>query len=135
MAADTRTYDVEEANRVLPDVRRLTAQISELSMQLPELQDQVRIAEYRMKRPGAEAVEADRFEKAAAALRGSEDDLTAALGGLGRLGVSLKDPRAGLVDFFSERDGELVELCWRLGEPLVAHWHRIGEGFAGRRPV
>ena len=41
----------------------------------------------------------------------------------------------GLLDFPSERDGEIVELCWLHGEPTVAHWHRIGEGFAGRRPL
>ena len=33
------------------------------------------------------------------------------------------------------RTGELVELCWKLGEDAVGSWHRIGEGFAGRRPL
>jgi len=47
----------------------------------------------------------------------------------------LKDARTGLVDFLSWREGELIELCWRLGEDQVAHWHRIGEGFSGRRPL
>jgi hypothetical protein len=131
----TRTYHLHEANRALPQVRRLVGQIVELSGQLDELTDQVRIAEYRMRRAGATTTDADRFEESATALRRAEDDLVGALEGLQRMGVQLKDPRTGLVDFLSYRDGELVELCWQLGEDRVAHWHRIGEGFPGRKPV
>jgi len=131
----TRTYRLHEANRALPEVRRLVGQIVELSGQLDELTDQVRIAEYRMRREGATASERERFEESTGALRAAEDDLVAALGALHQMGVELKDPRMGLVDFLSYRDGELVELCWQLGEDRVAHWHRIGEGFRGRKPV
>ena len=131
----TRTYRLHEANRALPEVRRLVGQIVELSGQLDELTDQVRIAEYRMRREGATASERDRFEESTTVLRRGRDDLVAALQGLEGLGVQLKDARTGLVDFLSYRDGELVELCWQLGEDRVAHWHRIGEGFRGRKPV
>ena len=54
---------------------------------------------------------------------------------LDEMGIVLKHPVEGLVDFYSYRDGELVELCWKLGEDRVAHWHRIGEGYAGRKPL
>ena len=131
----TRTYRLHEANRVLPEVRRLVGQIVELSGQLDELTDEVRIAEYRMRREGAVPSDRERFEESAAALHAAEDDLVAAVTGLQQMGVELKDPRTGLVDFLSYRDGELVELCWQLGEDRVAHWHRIGEGFRGRKPV
>jgi len=50
-------------------------------------------------------------------------------------GVHLKDIRLGLVDFPAERDGEVVYLCWQFGEPEVAFWHRVEEGFAGRQPL
>jgi hypothetical protein len=131
----TRTYRLHEANRALPEVRRLVGQIVELSSQLDELTDQVRIAEYRMRREGATPSERERFDESTATLRAAEDDLVGALGGLHQMGVELKDPRSGLVDFLSYRDGELVELCWKLGEDRVAHWHRIGEGYPGRKPV
>jgi hypothetical protein len=131
----TRTYQLHEANRALPEVRRLVGQIVELSGQIDELTDQVRITEYRLRRDNAMASDQERFEESTAALRAAEDDMVRALAGLDELGVQLKDPRSGLVDFLSYRDGELVELCWRLGEDRVAHWHRIGEGFRGRKPV
>ena len=116
-------------------MRRLVGQIAELSVQLPELQDQLRIDEYKMRRPGASLDEADRFEQATAALRATEDDLAAAARELDEMGVVLKHPVEGLVDFYSYRNGELVELCWKLGEDRVSHWHRIGEGFPGRKPL
>ena len=130
-----RTYQVEEANRLLPQVRQLTGRVVEVSRQLPELQDQLRIAEYRMRRPGAGDRERDTYRKAAALLRSAEEDMVRAVGTLDEMGVALKDVQVGLVDFLSYREGELVELCWRLGEESVSHWHRIGEGYAGRRPV
>jgi hypothetical protein len=32
-------------------------------------------------------------------------------------------------------DGRRVWLCWKLGEPAVAHWHEVHEGLAGRKPI
>jgi hypothetical protein len=135
LARTQRIYEVPEANQVLPRVRRLVSRIAALSVQLPELQDEVRIAEYRMRRPSAGAEEADRYDQSAEAHRSAEEDLADAARALDEMGVVLKHPVDGLVDFYSYRDGELVELCWKLGEDRVAHWHRIGEGFPGRKPI
>ena len=105
MAPTHRTYEVPEANRVLPRVRRLVGQIAELSVQLPELQDELRIAEYLMRRPGASSDETDRFEQAAAALRSTEEDLAAAgFGGILAVGSgSARPPR--LIELSYEPDG------------------------------
>jgi hypothetical protein len=32
-------------------------------------------------------------------------------------------------------NGREVYLCWRLGEPDVAHWHELEGGFAGRQKL
>ena len=130
-----RTYEVEEANQVLPQVRRLVEQVVELGAALPDLEDQVRIAQYRRSRPDATEVDRAQHERGTEGLRQAEVDLAGALTALDGLGIQLKDMRVGLVDFLSYREGELVELCWKLGEDRVAFWHRIGEGFAGRRPL
>lgn len=65
-----------------------------------------------------------------------QDQLDAALLKLDALGALLKDPEAGLVDFYGQRAGELILLCWRLGEEeRIRFWHTLEDGFAGRRPV
>lgn len=54
---------------------------------------------------------------------------------LAGLGVLVKDLDSGLVDFPSDRYGEPVLLCWRVGEDAVAFWHDSSSGFAGRSPI
>mgnify|MGYP003445902188 FL=1 len=54
---------------------------------------------------------------------------------LDRWGLELKDPEKGLIDFFHERDGRMVYLCFQLGETAIAHWHDLHTGFAGRQPI
>jgi hypothetical protein len=130
-----RTYTVEEANQELPRVRRIVAQIAELSALLPELEDQARIAEYESKRPAASADDRARHQQARDSVSGAELELLKAVAALNGLGIQLKGPLEGLIDFPSYRDGELVELCWKLGEERVEHWHHIGEGFAGRKKL
>jgi hypothetical protein len=130
-----RTYTVEEANNELPRVRRIVAQIAELSALLPELEDQARIAEYESKRPAAPAEALERQQQARDAVGGAELELLKAVANLNGMGIQLKGPLEGLIDFPSYRDGELVELCWKLGEERVEHWHRIGEGYSGRRKL
>jgi hypothetical protein len=50
-------------------------------------------------------------------------------------GVQVKDIDIGLLDFPCRLDGEIVLLCWKLGEPTISHWHSTEEGFAGRKPI
>ena len=54
---------------------------------------------------------------------------------LAELGVELKDYFTGLIDFRCRMDGREVYLCWRLGEPAVAHWHELDAGFSGRQKL
>jgi hypothetical protein len=51
------------------------------------------------------------------------------------IGVQVKDLDIGLLDFPCEVDGQVVLLCWKLGEKAITHWHGTSEGFAGRKPV
>jgi hypothetical protein len=100
---------------------------------LPELQEAARVADYKTSRPNAGPETEKDYERARRAMHKAELELAENALKLEQIGVSLKDAQAGLIDFYSYREGELVELCWKLGEPSVAHWHRIGEGFAGRQ--
>jgi len=130
-----RTYTVEEANQELPRVRRIVTQITEISALLPELEDQARIAEYESKRNGAGDDRRDRHQQAREAVSGAELELLKAVAALNGIGIQLKGPLEGLIDFPSYREGELVELCWKLGEDRVEFWHRVGEGYAGRKKL
>jgi hypothetical protein len=50
-------------------------------------------------------------------------------------GCVVKDIDLGLVDFPAMLQDEPIYLCWKLGEPKVAYWHGIDEGFSSRREL
>ncbi len=50
-------------------------------------------------------------------------------------GCVVKDLDVGLIDFPTLIDDEQVYLCWKLGEKRIFYWHRMDEGFAGRKPL
>lgn len=116
-------------------MKRIVAQIAQLSALLPELEDQARIAEYESKRDGATAEQRERYQQARDAASGAEHERLKAIVTLNGMGIQLKGALEGLIDFPSYRDGEAIELCWKLGEEKVAHWHRLGEGYAGRKKL
>ena len=52
------------------------------------------------------------------------------------MGVEIKDPTRGLIDFPSLRGERVVLLCWQLGEGYaIEWWHETEAGFAGRQPL
>jgi hypothetical protein len=128
-------YTVDEANAALPNVRRLVERVVDVMPELPEMHETVRIKELRFRRDGSGEKEQEELAQAVAALRAAEMSIATAIRDLEAMDVTLKDANTGLVDFPGERDGEIVELCWRLGENEVANWHRLGEGYPGRKPL
>jgi hypothetical protein len=54
---------------------------------------------------------------------------------INQAGVQVKDVDEGLLDFPARRGDEDVLLCWKVGEPEIAFWHGLEEGFAGRKPL
>lgn len=54
---------------------------------------------------------------------------------LRQLGVEPTSGVEGIVDFLAILDGELVCLCWKLGEPELMYWHPVNGGFSARQPL
>lgn len=61
--------------------------------------------------------------------------LRGAVGQLAIWGIEIKDPQKGLIDFRHQRNGEVVYLCYQLGETDIEYWHTISSGFAGRQKL
>jgi hypothetical protein len=122
-----RYFGVEEANRLIPlltrtfeQVRPWVARAHVIVRELESLQD------------------AGAGPQRTAPLRAERDTLLeriqTELEQFQELGVEIK-AADGLVDFHALKGGRPVYLCWRYGEPAVAHWHELDGGFAGRQPI
>lgn len=124
-----KTFTIEQANRTLPLVRRIVQDIVDQYVRWQEL---VKALDVLAAAPAPDAARIDRLQRdIQAAARG----IDAFVRELTDLGVEMKGFDVGLVDFPGEMDGRPIYLCWRLGEPAVAHWHERDAGFAGRQPL
>jgi hypothetical protein len=130
----TKLYTAEEANAALPLVRASTADLVRVSRGLVERRQRVArlVAGRRLEKGDPYA---DELLCAQEELKRDIERAEEYVGELRELGVETKSAKEGLVDFPSERDGRLVYLCWKLGEPEVAHWHELDGGYAGRQPL
>jgi hypothetical protein len=129
-----RYFTVAEANSMLPLVRVIVRDISELAGQLRERHERLaprrssdssRLSDAHDEELQQAQVE---FERDQAKMEEYEAELK-------KLGIELKDYFTGLIDFPSVMNGRVVYLCWRLGESEVAHWHELDAGFAGRQKL
>jgi hypothetical protein len=133
-SSSTKKYFTpEQANSMLPLVRSIVTDICELAQRMEQRRRRLQQAESssRQRQTFTDA----QLEEEQAAWDQETEKFQECLQELAQLGVELKDPYMGLVDFPCWKDGREVYLCWRLGEPKISWWHEVHLGFAGRRPL
>ena len=129
-----RLFTLEEANGALTRVRPLVEQLVERRADL--LAAQARLAELVATVSGnGGGLDPEHARGLVSAVAAAEGALAEVLTSLAEVGVVVRDPDAGLVDFPSEREGTPIFLCWQLGEDAVQWWHGPEDGFAGRKPI
>jgi hypothetical protein len=124
-------FTVEQANRTLPLVRRIVEDIVDQHRRWRETIVELDLVTQTVPLDD----QAQRAEELTRKARDLSRELEVYQRELRDLGIQLKDPRLGLIDFPSEIDGRTVLLCWRLGEPEVQFWHEANAGYAGRQPL
>lgn len=121
-----RFFTVDEANAALPKLTELLDQLIQARRIIvaarPELW------------PVLKKSIGNGGSKQAGELLSLFERVQSAVAAIDAMGIHLKDPDTGLVDFLHRRaDGREVYLCWRYGEDRVAFWHELDAGFTGRR--
>src|SRR5947209_578403 len=131
--AEKRYFSVTEANAMLPLVRVVVRDISELARDLQERHE--RLSRIRAaNRSRMDEAHEEELREVLAEFERDQERMSQYERELKELGVELKD-YSGLIDFPSRMENREVYLCWRLGEPEVAHWHELDAGFAGRQQL
>ena len=132
--APTRLFTREEADAMLPELRGLLERVAMARRQL--LQTTRELDALERKRDRSNALQLGRsLRELRARLGADRDALRTAFEEITNRGVQVKNIEPALLDFPAWHEGRVVLLCWRDGEPSVAHWHDLDVGFAGRQPL
>jgi hypothetical protein len=124
-----KLFTVEEANALIPVVRRRAERIQRAYRQIAARREEAQAAAAQALRGGGGMAHGAEYI-------GALQKLSAAVGELEALGVQLKDYERGLIDFPTRREDRIVLLCWQLGEgDKIEWWHELEAGFAGRQPL
>ena len=131
----SKRFTLAEAESLIPNVDRLLRQAVELKSGYANAARKMDSFQERIALMGGVIVDRGKVQEA----RDRRDDAAASLRSLieqvQELGCLIKDLDIGLVDFPTTFRGREVYLCWKLGEPSIAYWHGVDEGFAGRKAI
>lgn len=128
-----KRFSLEEANGLLPRLRRLLAQMQAKKQAVEEKQERLR--HFALKMAGDGHILEQQYNLARQEAQHLANELNRLMEKAQELGCELKDIDEGLVDFRALRGGREVYLCWKLGEESIGWWHELEAGFAGRQPL
>jgi hypothetical protein len=129
-----RYFTLEEANRAVGELRPVVEQMVEHRQRFLAAQRRRGALTEQAGSNGGDLTPGD-FAEVEKELEDEATSLAVCIERIQAAGAQVKDLDEGLLDFPSLRDGEEILLCWRLGEPEIAFWHGLDDGFAGRKPV
>ena len=128
-------YTLEEANTVLPEVKKLAAKIRATEETREEKQKAYSEIMYAIAQNGGD-IPANYIDQLAKALDRSTRHLQRLIDNLqNKYHCEIKGMHPLLVDFYAIREAREVYLCWKDDEEEITHWHDLDAGFAGRQPI
>ena len=137
---EQKAFTVAEANALIPTLESVLAEVERRMNQVQITAERLQVLDVLwgarvLAKGNPDHAEAQSFRMEIATLMGEieeivERDIQAR---------GLRFPQGGLehglIDFPTTWQGRWVYLCWRRGEPIIASWHEIDEGFAGRHEL
>jgi len=131
----TRTFTLDEAQDLLPVLESLLRTATDGKQLIESVDAEFQATAHKIFLSGGMSLNVVHLAGRKAQREKAIQRLKDALAEIDAMGVEVKDLDIGLLDFPCEVDGQIVLLCWKLGEKAITHWHGVSEGFAGRKPV
>src|SRR5690242_20666142 len=131
----SRTFTLDEAQDLLPILEGLLRTSIEGKKLIESVDGELQAIMQRVFLNGGMTLNVVHLARRKAEREKAIQRVKDAMGEIDAMGVQVKDLDIGLLDFPCEVDGEIVLLCWKLGEKSITRWHGVAEGFAGRKPI
>ena len=130
-----RTFSLQEAQAILPVVEGLLRKCMDGKKSIEAAETEFAKIKERIFYAGGALIDVKHFAVRRAERDKSVQRVRDAMAEIDAIGVQVKDLEIGLLDFPCKVEGEIVLLCWKVGEPSITHWHGMDEGYAGRKPI
>jgi hypothetical protein len=130
-----RTFTLDEAHTLLPVLESLLKQGIQGKKLIEEVDAELQETAHRIFLNGGTLVNVVYLARRKAERERAIQRIKDAIAEIDATGVQVKDLDVGLLDFPCKVEGEIILLCWKLGEPKIGHWHNTTEGFSGRKPI
>ena len=130
-----RTFTLSEAQTLLPVLEALLRSAMQAKALIDEVDAEFDLLRNRIFVNGGTRVDIVTVARRKAEREKAVQRAKDAVAEIDAAGVQVKDLDIGLLDFPCVIDGEVILLCWKLGETGISHWHNTTEGFAGRKPI
>jgi len=130
-----RTFTLEEAQTLLPILESLLKQAITGKKLIEEVDAELQAMAHRVFLNGGTLVNVVHLARRKAEREKAIHRTKDAVAEIDATGVQVKDLDIGLLDFPCDVEGEVILLCWKLGEEKITHWHSTSEGFSGRKPI
>jgi hypothetical protein len=130
-----RTFTLDEAQTLLPILESLLKQAIQGKQLIEAVDAELQEVAHRVFLNGGTMLNVVHLARRKAEREKAIQRVKDALAEIDSTGVQVKDIDIGLLDFPCKVEGEIVLLCWKMGEDQITHWHNTTEGFAGRKPI
>ena len=130
-----RTFTLDEARTLLPVLESLLRTAIHAKNLIEQVDAELQELHHRIFLNGGMFLDVVPLARRRAERTKAEQRIKDTLAEIDSIGVQVKDLEIGLLDFPCEVEGQIVLLCWKLGEKSITHWHGTQEGFAGRKPI
>jgi hypothetical protein len=131
----TRTFTLQDAQMLLPTLESLLRTAIQSKKLIEDVEGELQEVAHRVFLNGGTLVNVVQIARRKAERERAVQRAKDAIAEIHATGVQVKDIDIGLLDFPCKVEGEIVLLCWKLGEEKITHWHSTEEGFAGRKPI
>ena len=130
-----RTFTLDEAQTLLPVLESLLRTAIAAKKLIEEVDAEQQDLSHRIFLNGGMFLDVVPLARRKAERVKAERRAKDAVAEIDAIGVQVKDLEIGLLDFPCAVEGQVILLCWKLGEKSITHWHGTQEGFAGRKPI
>ena len=131
----TRTFTLQDAQMLLPTLESLLRTAINSKKLIEDVDTEMQNLAHRVFLNGGTLVNVVEVARRKAEREKAVQRAKDAIAEIHATGVQVKDIDIGLLDFPCKVEGEILLLCWKLGEVKITHWHSTEEGFAGRKPI